>query len=286
MTNSIAIYCGENENMHPDHVMAASLIGEALAKSGVKIVYGGTRHGLMGVIARSALKAGGEVVGVVTKATSEDRYQPDLTELHVVEDLDARKRLMTEISEASLVLPGGHGTMDEFERELTLVKFGQKNGENTDRNIILFDPNGFFSDYQKFVRKMGEIKGDYKDSYLYTTINNDVRSVLNKLGIMSDEEYERKYAHTGMYGSIPVTREAIDAHSAPISSEERQKQLGKGYKIMFAGAAAFTAGCVASAAPITVPLCIVGFFAFAGGNAHNVETYSRPIHEPALPEAV
>lgn len=278
---TVAVYCGENPNMEEDHAMAASLLGAALASFGVKIVYGGTRHGLMGIVANAALQAGGEVVGVVTKATPTDRIHPGLSELHTVEDLDARKILMTKLSQASIALPGGHGTLDELHREITLVKFGRKNGEDISRDIIVFDPNNFFDDWQSLVEKMGKIKGDNRDSKLYSLIKNDVDKALLKLGLIGNEQYEAKYADCGPYGSIVVDREMIDAYRQPISSEAQQRELSTGYKTMAVGAAAFVFGCAASFAPVTAPLCIAGFFAFAAGNGRCVQAYSRPVHEIA-----
>ncbi len=217
---SVAVYCGENPNMEEDHIVAASLLGEELAKHGVKIVFGGTKHGLMGVVANGALRTGGEVIGVVTKATPKDRIHPGLTELHIVEDLDERKKLMTKLSGGSLALPGGHGTFDELEREITLVKFGQKNGEDLKRNIVIFDPNNFFHHYQKLVEKMGKVKGDDKDSKLYSLVKDNIHTALFKLGVIDEAQYRKTYYLQSDADGNP--KEVFNEEAKPISDLQRR----------------------------------------------------------------
>ncbi len=84
------------------------------------VVYGGGRVGLMGVLADTALAAGGEVIGVIPQALSGREIAHDgLTELHIVDSMHERKALMADLSDAFIALPGGFGTMDEFCEILT-----------------------------------------------------------------------------------------------------------------------------------------------------------------------
>lgn len=59
----LCVYCGSSGAVDERYRIAARDLGGALAKSGIELVYGGGRVGLMGIIADAALAAGGRVVG-------------------------------------------------------------------------------------------------------------------------------------------------------------------------------------------------------------------------------
>ena len=89
------------------------------------LVYGGARVGLMGVLADAALKAGGEVIGVIPRAlVAREVAHAGLTELHVVESMHERKALMADLSDGFIALPGGWGTLDELFEILTWAQLG------------------------------------------------------------------------------------------------------------------------------------------------------------------
>lgn len=91
----------------------------------MRLVYGGGRIGLMGVIADTVLAAGGEVIGVIpTHLSSEEVAHSGLTELHVVGSMHERKRLMFDLSEAFVALPGGLGTLEELLEISTWAQLG------------------------------------------------------------------------------------------------------------------------------------------------------------------
>lgn len=90
-------------------------MGEALARREIGLVYGGGRVGLMGALSDAALEAGGEVVGVIPEAlVSKEIGHAGLTKLHVVGSMHERKKLMADLSDGFVTLPGGYGTLEEF----------------------------------------------------------------------------------------------------------------------------------------------------------------------------
>jgi len=100
-------------------------MGEALARRGLGLVYGGGRVGLMGVVADAALAAGGEVIGVIPRALSgPELAHAGLSDLRVVGSMHERKALMAELSDAFIALPGGYGTFEEFCEVLTWTQLG------------------------------------------------------------------------------------------------------------------------------------------------------------------
>ena len=118
--SSICVYCGSSGRVDDRFKESARLLGQGIGQRGLQLVYGGGRVGLMGIVADATLEAGGRAVGIIPEhlQTAEVEH-PGLTEVHVVDSMHTRKRMMVERSDAFLVLPGGLGTLDETFEILT-----------------------------------------------------------------------------------------------------------------------------------------------------------------------
>jgi uncharacterized protein (TIGR00730 family) len=111
----LAVYCGSASGSRPEFAEATRATAAAMLRSGVDLVYGGGRLGLMGLIADSILAGGGHVFGVIPKAlVNLEVAHTGVTELQTVETMHERKAQMTELADAFLALPGGVGTLDEL----------------------------------------------------------------------------------------------------------------------------------------------------------------------------
>lgn len=111
---SVCVYCASSSRGPESHKSAARQLGRLLAENGVRLVFGGGRVGLMGVIADAALAAGGEVVGVIPAFLRDLELAHDgCDEMIVTESMHSRKQKMAELSDAFAILPGGLGTLDE-----------------------------------------------------------------------------------------------------------------------------------------------------------------------------
>lgn len=121
----ICIFCGSNPGNDPIFAARAQAMGEALAKRGLGVVYGGAAVGLMGRIADVALANGAEVIGVLPRALSEKELaHPGLTELHIVESMHERKAMMAQLSDGFIAMPGGIGTFEEICEVFTWSQLG------------------------------------------------------------------------------------------------------------------------------------------------------------------
>jgi hypothetical protein len=139
--SSVCVYCGSSNLISQNFKDSAFAIGTELAKRGSRVIYGGGHVGLMGIIADSALNAGGEVIGIIPDHIRSQEIQHDrLTELHVVPDMHTRKRMMVERAQAFIVLPGGFGTLDELFEILTWKKLKLHN-----KPIIIFNQDGYWN---------------------------------------------------------------------------------------------------------------------------------------------
>lgn len=123
--DAVAVFCGSRHGNDPRWTDLAVTTGRRLAESGITVVYGGGHVGLMGVVAESALEAGGAVVGVIPRQLDDrELTHHGLSELHVVDDMHQRKALMAERSDAFIALPGGVGTLEEITEQWTWAQLG------------------------------------------------------------------------------------------------------------------------------------------------------------------
>ncbi len=109
------MFCGSREGSRPAYAEAARSMGKEIARRGLGLVYGGGQVGLMGTVADAVLEEGGEAVGVIPEAlVSKEIAHAGLTKLHVVSSMHERKKLMADLSDGFVTLPGGYGTLEEF----------------------------------------------------------------------------------------------------------------------------------------------------------------------------
>ena len=121
----ICVFCGSSSGNDPAYAALAHSVGEGLARRGIGVVYGGGRVGLMGVVADSALDAGGEVIGVIPQdMVDRELAHRGATELRIVGTLHERKAVMAELSDAFIALPGGLGTLEELAEVISWAQLG------------------------------------------------------------------------------------------------------------------------------------------------------------------
>ena len=120
MFQSICLFCGSSVGRNPLYAATAEALAEYLADRQITLVYGGANVGLMGVLADTALKRGGRVVGVMPRSLVEREVaHTGLSEMHIVEGMQERKALMADLSDAFIAMPGAYGTLDELFEVLT-----------------------------------------------------------------------------------------------------------------------------------------------------------------------
>ena len=137
----LCVYCGSNAGSSPAFRDAAHALGEAMARRGITLVYGGGQVGLMGVIADAALAAGGEVVGVITdQLVSAEVAHRGLSALEVVPDMHRRKARFEQLSDGFIALPGGFGSLEEVLELLTWNQLGLVR-----KPVVLFDVERYWS---------------------------------------------------------------------------------------------------------------------------------------------
>lgn len=123
---TICVYCGSGPGKNPAFVDTSRKFGKILAENGIELVYGGGSIGLMGALAKSVLKHGGKVTGVIPEFLIAREHMLDQAqEVIVTKDMHERKRIMFERSDAFVALPGGIGTLEELVEQLTWAQLGR-----------------------------------------------------------------------------------------------------------------------------------------------------------------
>ena len=160
---SVCVFCGASIGSNPAYREAAVALGEAIARRGWTLVYGGGAVGLMGVVADAAMAAGGDVVGIIPQSLLDAEVgHKGLTRLEVVDGMHARKARMAELSDAFIALPGGLGTLEELFEVWTW-------GNWATPPLGLLDVNGFYDKLGGFLDHIveeGFVRPQHRDMLL------------------------------------------------------------------------------------------------------------------------
>ncbi len=144
---SICVYCGSADGLDSEYLVAAFEMGKAIAQSGLSLVYGAGKTGLMGALADGALEAGGTVIGVVNEQLNQPQLiHAGLTRLEVIPNIHQRKARMSALADAFIALPGGYGTLDELFETLTWVQIGLHQ-----KPVALLNARGYFDPLLNFI---------------------------------------------------------------------------------------------------------------------------------------
>jgi len=166
----VCVYGGASEGNWDGYVDAARRLGEVIGQAGLDVVYGGGRTGMMGAMADGALSKEAHVIGVIPNFLDKVEVgHRDVTDLRLVPDMHTRKRMMFDLAQAIVAMPGGFGTMEEIFEVITWKQLGRHN-----KPIIFFDTDqGFWQPMMKLIDHLedqGFLHSRLKN--LYTSIRH------------------------------------------------------------------------------------------------------------------
>ena len=176
---NITVYLGANEGNDPCLRKAVEELGAWIGNSGNALVYGGSKGGLMGALADSVLKAGGDVTGVETNFFIENEFQHDgLTKLIVTKDMSERKNKMFELGEAFIAFPGGTGTLEEIAEVMSKVSL-----KHLEAPCILYNLNGYYDDLKALLNHMiekGLSSNERQEGIFFVENLDDIKRILRR----------------------------------------------------------------------------------------------------------
>lgn len=175
---NITVFLASGAGNDPILALAAGGLGRWIAQNGHTLVYGGSGSGLMGILARSALEAGGSVIGVEPQMfVDENRELQGLTRLIVTEDMAQRKAEMIRLGDAFIAFPGGTGTLEEIGEVMSRLSMKQLQAP-----CILYDLDGYYAGLRQLLDRMLE-KGlsdpDRLANIRFAKDLNEIAGILN-----------------------------------------------------------------------------------------------------------
>jgi uncharacterized protein (TIGR00730 family) len=186
----VTVFCGSSDAVDQKYFAAARELGEKLARRRWRLVYGGGRVGLMGVLSRAVLAEGGHVTGVIPKALLDLGVgEKNVSDLVVTDGLRDRKAIMDERGDAFVALPGGLGTLEEILEVMTLKQLGYHT-----KPIAVLDLEGYFDPlWTQIQHGIDErfIKAEYLDLWYPAP---DVDALLRYLEAYEPHRYGPKWA--------------------------------------------------------------------------------------------
>lgn len=168
---NITVYLGANEGNDPALKQAVQELGTWIGESGNDLIYGGSKVGLMGIIAESVLRAGGKVTGVEPQFFMEKELQYDaVTHLIVTETMAERKTKMIELGDAFVAMPGGTGTLEEISEVMSLLAL-----DRLEAPCILYNLHGYYDSLQQLLERMiaADLSNEYRQRNIYFVKNLD-----------------------------------------------------------------------------------------------------------------
>jgi uncharacterized protein (TIGR00730 family) len=174
---SVCVFCGASVGNDPAYRAAANELGERMAASGTRLVFGAGHIGMMGTVADAVLAGGGEAIGVIPEFLRDrELAHTGLTELHVVDSMHTRKRMMFDLSDAFIVLPGGLGTLEEMFEMITWRQLGRH-----EKPIVLISTKDYWAPFQAMIDRVVESDFAHGAAETYFSIAADPAAAMQIL---------------------------------------------------------------------------------------------------------
>lgn len=155
---TLTVYLGSSGFARPIFQDAAVKMGALIGQNNKDLVYGGMDAGLMGLVAKAAMKNGAQVTGIIPeKIRDSERILQGLDDTIMVHDLWDRKKRMFEMADIVVALPGGFGTLDET---LEMLYWGYLSLHS--KPLVLVNIDGYWDSLLAYLKSMP----DYDERYL------------------------------------------------------------------------------------------------------------------------
>lgn len=176
---SICVYCGSNSGRNELYKKGAIDLAECLIDSGFGLVYGGSNIGLMGTIAETMISKKGHVTGVIPKGLFPAEFaNKKMNECIMTEDMSERKKMMANLADAFIALPGGVGTFEELFEVLSLAQLGVLK-----KPIGILNINHFYDSFISVLEKAtseGFMKASNRKLYIVSDSPEEILTFFSK----------------------------------------------------------------------------------------------------------
>ena len=136
----IFISCSSSEEISDEYKIVTKYLNKKLSKNNY-LVFGSVNRGLMGICYHEFLKNNRNIIGICYEMYKDEIKDLKLDEVYMVNTLEESNRVLQQKSDIIIVLPGSYGTLSEF---INILE--EKRTKLHDKEIILFNINGFYND--------------------------------------------------------------------------------------------------------------------------------------------
>jgi uncharacterized protein (TIGR00730 family) len=183
---TVCVFASSSSRIDPKYIQAAAELGSLLARSGMKVIYGGGGIGLMGALADAVIENGGSITGVIPSFMNDEGWgHPHVNEMIVTSDMGDRKKNMFARADAVVALPGGIGTLEELTEAITLKQLGLFRGP-----VVILNTLNFYKSLIDFLEHMVSgnfMRSEHKDMWVIAVTPEEVLNALaNDKGWIDD----------------------------------------------------------------------------------------------------
>ncbi|HHF7349673.1 TPA: TIGR00730 family Rossman fold protein [Legionella feeleii] len=174
---TICVYLGANFGNNDAFKQAVVKLAHEIVDHGLTLIYGGSSLGMMGLLATTVKELGGKAIGVITTHLL-DKEKPleNLDELHIVGSMQERKKMLQDMGDAFIVMPGGLGTLEEAIETWNAIKIGEIN-----KKIGFLNVDDYFINLFGFIDHCQETGFMNSKQATIPIINADPSGLLNNL---------------------------------------------------------------------------------------------------------
>ena len=173
----ISVFLASRTGNDPSLKEIMESFGRWMAEHGHTLVYGGANDGLMTVLADSVLDHGGKVIGVMPSfMAAMGRRHENLSEAYLTESMDERKKMLIEMGDAWIAMPGGQGTLEEISQAMSSVRLGLTSGK-----CVFLNYRGFYEPMKALLANMqnsGFIREEELSSVYFADTLEDLERIL------------------------------------------------------------------------------------------------------------
>lgn len=173
----ICVFCGSSMGFNPIFREKAAELGRILADNGCELLYGAGSVGLMRIIADVMIERQCKVTGTITQHLSNMHVGHEgIDEMIVVDSMAERKKVLEDMADGFIVMPGGIGTMDEFFEVYVLSQL-----RVFDKPVALFNVDGYYDGIVQFIdhiAKEGFMRKEHAENLI---VSDDPKDLLEKM---------------------------------------------------------------------------------------------------------
>lgn len=190
----ICVFCSSSNGVNNIYFSAAEKLGSLIGSKNHTLIYGGANVGLMEHIALSTKKINGKIIGIIPQKIHDNKLSSNITDkLIVSKTMDERKKIMRDMSDAFIALPGGFGTLEEILEVITLKQL-----DYHQKPIVFINTNDFFNDiFKQFEKSFDELFAKENYRKLYEIVDTPNEAI----------NYIENYKHTNLglkWSNVPT----------------------------------------------------------------------------------